>query len=94
MFKYSITDVVLYVLIYLLIINVISCGLFAWDKRRSQQGAWRIRESDLLLFAIIGGSLGGLMGMYAFHHKTHHIKFKVGIPLILLLQVILAFYLV
>jgi uncharacterized membrane protein YsdA (DUF1294 family) len=94
MFKCIITTVGLYFLIYLLTINVISCCLFAWDKRQSQQGAWRIRESDLFLSAILGGSLGCLVGMYAFHHKTRHIKFKVGIPLILALQAILAFYIV
>ena len=92
--RHSMAEVGLYFLLYLLIINVISCGLFAWDKRRSQQGAWRIRENDLLLSAIIGGSLGGLVGMYAFRHKTRHIKFKVGIPLILVLQIILAFYII
>ncbi len=81
-------------LIYLILTNIISFCLFAWDKRRSQKGAWRIRERDLLLSAIIGGSLGGLLGMYAFRHKTRHLKFRVGMPLILLLQVILLIYII
>jgi uncharacterized membrane protein YsdA (DUF1294 family) len=80
-----------YWLLYLLLINIISFGLIAWDKRRSQKGARRIRERDLLLFAVIGGSLGGLMGMYTFRHKTRHLKFRWGIPFILLLQVSLFF---
>jgi len=81
-----------YFLTYLLIINTICFCQFALDKRRSQQGAWRISERDLLLSAIIGGSLGGLIGMYTFRHKTRHSKFRVGMPLILLVQVILLFY--
>ena len=81
-----------YFLIYLIVINTLSFSIFACDKRRSQKGAWRIRERDLLLFAIIGGSLGGLLGMYAFRHKTRHFKFRVGMPLILLVQVIMFFY--
>ena len=92
--KHSISEAGLYFLLYLLLINVISYGLFAWDKRRSQQRAGRIRENDLLLSAIIGGSLGALVGMYVFRHKTRHIKFRVGTPLILVLQIILAFYII
>jgi uncharacterized membrane protein YsdA (DUF1294 family) len=79
-------------IIYLLIINTISLFIFAWDKKQSRKGAWRIRERDLFLFAIIGGSLGELLGMSVFRHKTRHLKFKAGIPLILLLQVILIYY--
>jgi len=79
-------------LFYLMIINIVSFCLFAWDKQRSRKGAWRIRERDLLLLAILGGSLGSLLGMYTLQHKTRHIKFKVGIPLIVLLQAVLLFY--
>ena len=57
------------------------------DKRKAQKGAWRIPEATLLTIAAIGGSMGALLGMYHFHHKTKHPKFTVGIPLILVAQV-------
>ncbi len=79
-------------IIYLIIINFISFVLFALDKQKARTGAWRIEERNLLLSAILGGSLGGLLGMYIFHHKTRHLKFKVGLPLILFVQVILIIY--
>ncbi|HNX29042.1 MAG TPA: DUF1294 domain-containing protein [Syntrophomonadaceae bacterium] len=80
-------------LLYLIIINVIGLALFGLDKRRAKTHAWRIRERDLFLVAIAGGSLGGWLGMYLFRHKTRHLKFKLGFPLIILLQLILLFYL-
>lgn len=80
-------------LLYFLFTNIVSLGLFAWDKQRARRGAWRIKERTLLLWAILGGSLGGLLGMYAFRHKTQHFKFKWGLPLIILLQAGLIFYL-
>ncbi|MEA4925900.1 MAG: DUF1294 domain-containing protein [Syntrophomonadaceae bacterium] len=79
-------------IIYLIIINFISFALFALDKQKARTGAWRIEERNLLLSAILGGSLGGLLSMYIFHHKTRHLKFKVGLPLILFVQVILIIY--
>jgi len=57
------------------------------DKLKAVHGAWRIPEKTLLLLAIIGGSLGGILGMYAFRHKTRHAKFSVGFPAILILQI-------
>lgn len=80
-------------LLYLLIINVINLALFGLDKRRAKSGAWRVRERDLFLVAIAGGSLGGWLGMYLFRHKTQHLKFKLGFPLIILLQLGLLVYL-
>jgi len=78
---------------YLVIINLITCGAFAWDKRLARHGARRIAEGTLLLYSLLGGSVGGLLGMYVFRHKTRHFKFKWGLPLILLLQAGLLFYL-
>jgi uncharacterized membrane protein YsdA (DUF1294 family) len=80
-------------LIYFLIVNIICLILFGLDKRRARTGAWRIRERDLFLWAIFGGSLGGWLGMYLFRHKTQHLKFKLGFPLIILLQIGLLYYL-
>lgn len=71
---------------YLLIINIIAFILFALDKKSAQKGVWRISERNLFLAAILGGSLGSLIAMYIFRHKTRHLKFIIGIPLIILLQ--------
>ena len=62
------------------------------DKRRAKKNRWRIRESTMILSAVIGGSIGALAGMYTFRHKTKHIKFTAGIPAILIAQVLLVMY--
>lgn len=66
--------------------------MYGIDKWKAQRKRWRISEKMLFLLAIIGGSLGALAGMYTFHHKTLHKKFVIGVPLILVIQVII-FYL-
>ena len=78
-------------LIYLLIVN--AAGFFSMlaDKLYAKKKLWRIPEATLLLIAAIGGSLGSLIGMYAVRHKTKHPKFTVGIPVILIGQIILGF---
>ena len=83
-----------YFLSYLLIINLITFLLYAIDKRRSIRKAWRIPESVLMGFAAVGGSVGALLAMLLFRHKTKHAKFTVGVPLILVAQIIvvLSFY--
>ncbi|MDY3225748.1 MAG: DUF1294 domain-containing protein [Candidatus Faecousia sp.] len=70
-------------LCYLLIINAAGFLLMLVDKWKAKKNRWRVRESTLLLVAALGGSVGSLMGMYAFRHKTKHLKFTLGIPLIL-----------
>lgn len=78
------------ILIYLLIINAASFLLMMEDKRRARKKIWRIPEARLMLFAILGGSIGSLAGMYTFRHKTLHLKFTLGIPLILAVQVVVS----
>lgn len=73
-------------MLYLLIINIIAFILFGLDKKLAQTGGLRISEFNLFLTAILGGSLGGWLAMYTFRHKTKHLKFVIGIPLILLVQ--------
>lgn len=68
---------------YLLIINAAGFLLMLVDKWKAKKNRWRIRESTLLIVAALGGSVGSLAGMYLFRHKTLHLKFTVGIPLIL-----------
>ena len=79
--------------LYLIIINAAGFLLMLVDKLKSKRGAWRIPEATLLGAAVLGGSVGALVGMYLFRHKTRHIKFTLGIPLILVAQVVLALWL-
>lgn len=79
------------ILIYLLIVNAIAFLLMLADKRMAQKKLWRIPESTLLLSAAIGGSIGSLAGMYTFRHKTKHLKFTLGVPAILFLQMAAVF---
>lgn len=72
-----------YLLIYLLIINVAGFLFMLADKRRARKNRWRIPERTLMAVAAMGGSLGSLLGMYTFRHKTRHKKFTLGIPAIL-----------
>lgn len=77
---------------YLLTINIISFILMYVDKRRAILKKWRIKESTFFMLSILGGSLGSFFGMYTFRHKTKHIKFKYGIPLIILVQIIIVYF--
>ena len=78
------------VVIYLAIINAIGFLLMLVDKIKAKKNLWRIPEATLFLVAAIGGSIGSILGMYTFRHKTKHIKFIVGMPLILAAQVVIA----
>ena len=78
---------------YLLAINALSFSLYGIDKYKAKKNQWRISEATLLMMAAIGGSLGAWAGMRLWHHKTMHKKFKYGIPVIIILQVVLAVYL-
>ena len=69
------------------IINVITFLIYGIDKWKAKKERWRIPESTLLLLAVVGGSIGALLGMKVWHHKTMHKKFKYGIPLIIVLQI-------
>ena len=75
-------------ILYLLIVNAIGFILMLVDKIKAKKNLRRIPEATLFLVAVIGGSIGSILGMYTFRHKTKHIKFIVGMPLILAVQVI------
>ena len=81
-------SLVLALILYLLVMNVIGFSLMGIDKSKARKRAWRIPESTLFLFALFGGSIGSIIGMYVFRHKTKHWYFVVGMPLILILQLI------
>jgi len=74
---------------YVIIVNLIGFLLMGIDKRKAVKRAFRIPESTLFIVALIGGSLGSLLGMYTFRHKTRHWYFVYGMPAILILQIIL-----
>lgn len=77
---------------WLIVINIVSFCLFGLDKWKARRGAWRISEGALLLSAVLGGSLGALAGMRVFRHKTKHLKFNITVPLCLVLHITLAIW--
>ena len=81
-----------WLLVYLLIINIITFVLFAIDKWKAVHGRWRIRTVTLMGFVIIGGTIGGLFAMYIFRHKTKTNSFTVGLPMMLVVQVVVLWF--
>ena len=82
------------ILLLLVAVNLVSFTLYGLDKLKAKKGLWRIRESTLLLIAALGGSVGALLGMEVFRHKTKHWQFKVLVPVFLVLHIALAVWLV
>ena len=82
-----------YILIYLIIINLTGFIAMAIDKRRAKKGEWRIKEYTLLMITLLGGGIGTIAGMYTFRHKTKKLKFVIGFPMILIIEVFLVIYL-
>lgn len=81
-------DIWLILLIYLAAVNLFGLIIMGVDKSRAKRRKWRIPEATLFLVAIIGGSVGSILGMYLFRHKTKHWYFVAGMPVILVLQII------
>ena len=79
--------------VYLAAINLATFIFYGADKRRALKGKWRVPEKTLFLLPLLGGSVGALLGMRVFHHKTRHWYFVWGIPAILLAQIALAVWL-
>ena len=80
------------IIIYLIVINII--GFFAMyvDKRKAQKNAWRIKEQTLFYITLLGGGIGTIAGMYLFRHKTKKLRFTIGLPVILISEIILISY--
>lgn len=78
-------------LIYLTFVNIITFIIYGVDKWKAKNNQWRIPEKRLLFLAVIGGSAGALAGIYIFHHKTLHKKFTIGVPVILILQMLFVY---
>ena len=98
------TEALLY---YLIVINIVTFLVYGIDKWKAKQGSWRISEATLLILAVIGGSIGALLGMKIWHHKTMHkggthdvdnivggYQFKYGLPLILIAQIALIYLII
>lgn len=79
-------------LYYLLAVNLLTFATYGIDKYKARHARWRVREASLLLLAALGGSIGALLGMHLFRHKTQHKKFRYGVPLILLAQAVVAVF--
>lgn len=78
---------------YCFSINLINFVLFYLDKKRARNRQWRIPESTLLFISLLGGTIGGLVGMNLFRHKTKKMKFIIGMPLILIVNILIIKYL-
>ncbi|MBQ3242881.1 MAG: DUF1294 domain-containing protein [Oscillospiraceae bacterium] len=74
---------------YLVLINLAAFLLMGIDKSRARRELWRIPEKVLFGSALLGGSIGAIAGMFFFRHKTRHLSFRLGLPVILLLQIVL-----
>lgn len=75
-------------LLYLVFINILGFLVYGVDKFKARRNMWRIPEWQLLMVALVGGSIGAFLGMRVFHHKTKKPKFYIGVPVIFVLQVL------
>ena len=87
-------DNIIIVVCYLILVNLIAFIMYGVDKKKAIKKKWRIPEHDLILIAVLGGSIGALLGMKAFRHKTKHSKFFIGVPVILAVHIILSILIV
>ncbi len=77
------------IIIYVIAINLFTFFIMWLDKRKAKKGKWRIPENTLLILVLLGGGIGGIAGMYTFHHKTQKMKFVIGFPVILICEILL-----
>lgn len=81
-----------YLILYLIIINIIEFIIMGLDKLLAIKHKYRIPEFTLLFLSAIGGSIGAIVGMFFFHHKTKKLKFRILFPLFLILHFIIIYY--
>ena len=86
-------ETVIWIIAYFAAVNLIGYASMGIDKYRAQNHKWRISEAMLFFFAIIGGSIGSIIGMKFFRHKTKHKLFTIGLPIVLVIQILLILYL-
>lgn len=82
------------IIIYFIVMNIAGFATMGIDKSKAKRGAWRISEATLFLVAVLGGSLGSILGMQLFRHKTKHWYFVIGMPVIFFIQLALAILLI
>ena len=80
------------ILLYLLMINLIGFFMMWSDKRKAKKGKWRIPEQTLFIVTALGGGIGTIAGMYTFRHKTQKLKFTIGLPVLVILEVVAVIY--
>lgn len=83
-----------YMFYYLMIVNVVAWLVYGLDKQKAKRHVWRIPERVLIAFAAAGGSVGALAGMMMFRHKTKKPKFYIGVPVIMIAQVLILYYMI
>lgn len=86
-------EIIKYIAIYLIVINLTGFIAMAIDKRRAKKGEWRIKEYTLMMITLLGGGIGTIAGMYTFRHKTKKMKFVIGFPTILIIEIFVIIYL-
>ena len=79
--------------VYLIVVNISAIAVYGWDKLSAKQGWHRVPEKILLLLALLGGSVGAMAAMTFYRHKTRHLKFIYGVPMIFVLQIAALVYL-
>ncbi len=84
--------IILIIIGYILSVNLAGFLAMYIDKKRAKRNEWRIKEGTLLSIALLGGGIGAMIGMYKFRHKTKKLKFTVGIPTIIITQIVLIVY--
>ena len=80
------------IVVYIFIVNIVAIVVYGIDKLKAKKNKWRISENTLLLIALVGGSIGAYLAMKLWRHKTNHKKFKYGIPLIIVFQLVVLAY--
>ena len=83
-----------FIIIYFIVINLIGVAAMALDKYKAKKGYWRISENMLFLITLLGGGIGTIFGMYKFRHKTKKLKFTIGLPTILIAEIIIMLVLI
>lgn len=81
-----------YIVLYFILINIIGFFIMFWDKRKAIKGKWRTPEKTLFIITLLGGGIGTNLGMKIFRHKTKKMKFIIGFPTILIVELILILY--
>ena len=88
----DLSNVVTIIGLYIICVNLLGLIYFFIDKQKAKRQSWRTPEATLFTIAIFGGSIGCLLGMYLFHHKTRKRAFFIGMPLILAIQILLIIF--